>query len=225
MTKSNLRGRAILLRREGFSYNYIRNQIKVSKSTLNRWLKDIPFEPNNEFINKVNRTHSELSDLRKRIKVQSESEARRIAVQDVGTFTDRDLFMLGLGIYMGEGSKAVCLRVVNSDPTIVRTAIEWFKKVYGLGEENFGVRIHLYPDCDIEESRKYWSERLGLGLGQFYPVRVDKRQNKSQRNSRKLKFGTAHVTIRSCKRREFGVLLQRRILNSIEIVKNRAGLV
>lgn len=87
------------------------------------------------------------------------------------------------------------------------------------------IRIHLYPDCDIEESRKYWSDITGLELRQFHPVYVDRRLNKKIRNSRKLLFGTAHVTIRSCNKREFGVLLRRRILDSIEIAKNQAGLV
>src|SRR3989344_5286560 len=48
---------------------------------------------------------------------------------------------------------------------------------------------------------------------------------KKIRNTGKLLFGTAHVTIRSCNKRKFGVLLRRRILSSIEIVKNQAGLV
>jgi hypothetical protein len=225
MTKALLKERAIELRKEGFSYNFIRDQIKVSKSTLNRWLSNIPFEPNNEFIRKVNKTHSDLRDLRKRVRVESEKEARELAWQDVGKLTERDLFMLGLGIYMGEGSKTVCLRLVNSDPTIIYTGITWFKRIYGLNNGNFMIRIHLYPDCDVEESRIYWSKITGLELSQFHPVYIDRRANKSVRNSRKLLFGTAHVTIRSDKNREFGILLMRRVLNSIEIAKNQAGLV
>lgn len=225
MTKTLLQKKAIALRKEGLSYNFIKDQVKVSKSTLTRWLANIPFEPNNDFIQRVNKTHSDLRDLRKKVKKESEVEARNLAGNDLGTLTKRDLFMLGLGIYMGEGSKTDGLRIVNSDPTIIRTGILWFKKVYGLNDENFMVRIHLYPDSNIEESMKYWSGVTGLEFSQFYQVHIDKRQNKSMRNKSKLLFGTAHVTIRSIKRREFGVLLRRRILNSIEIAKNQAGLV
>ena len=225
MTKTLLKERAIELRKEGLSYNFIRHQVKVSKSTLTRWLADIPFKPGNDFIQRVNRTRSELGDLRRKVKRESEEEAKKLAEEDMGRLSRRDLFMLGLGVYMGEGSKTVGLRLVNSDPTIIKTGILWFKKVYGLEDSNFMVRIHLYPDCDIEESRQYWSKVTGLGLPQFYGVHVDKRQNKSIRNNRKLLFGTAHVTIRSAKKREFGILLMRRVLNSIEIAKNQAGLV
>ena len=225
MTKTLLQKKAIALRKEGLSYNFIKDQVKVSKSTLTRWLANIPFEPNNDFIQRVNKTHSDLRDLRKKVKKESEVEARNLAGNDLGTLTKRDLFMLGLGIYMGEGSKTDGLRIVNSDPTIIRTGILWFKKVYGLNDENFMVRIHLYPDSNIEESMTYWSGATGLEFSHFYQVHIDKRQNKSMRNKSKLLFGTAHVTIRSIKRREFGVLLRRRILNSIEIAKNQAGLV
>lgn len=225
MTKTLLREKAITLRKEGLSYNFIQDQIKVSKSTLTRWLAAVPFEPNNEFIERVNKTHSTLRDLRRRVKAESEKEARNLAISDIGTLTQRDLMMLGLGIYMGEGTKSGTLRFVNSDPSILKTGIIWFKKIYGLKDENFMVRIHLYPDCDAEESRGYWSKAIGLALTQFYQVYIDKRQNKSIRNSRKLLFGTAHVTIRSAKNRKFGILLMRRILNSIEIAKNQAGLV
>lgn len=225
MTKSILKDKAIQLRGEGFSYNYIRSQVNVSKSTLSAWLKEIPFTPNNDFVTRVNKTHADIKDLRKKLKVESEREAEKLAFQDIGTMSERDLYMLGLGIYMGEGSKSVGLRIVNSDPDIIRTGINWFKKIYGLGDENFKIRIHLYPDCNQEESIQFWSKVTGLSLSQFYPVTVDKRTEKRLRNSRKLLFGTAHVTILSCKRREFGVLLMRRILRSIKIAKNQAGLV
>lgn len=225
MTKIILKEKAIKLRGEGFSYNFIKDQVNVSKSTLSKWLSGVPFKPNSEFVRKVNKTHADLRDLRKKSRVESEKEARELALNDIGNLSGRDLFMLGLGIYMGEGSKTVCLRLVNSDPTIIKTGILWFKKIYGLNNENFTVRIHLYPDCDIEESMGYWSAQTGLGLEQFHPVYVDRRENKKIRNSRKLLFGTAHVTIRSHKKREFGILLMRRILNSIEIAKNQAGLV
>jgi hypothetical protein len=225
MTKVILKEKAIALRREGFSYNFIRGQVGVSKSTLARWLADMPFKPNSDFVHRVNRTHDAIRDFRRRLKSDSEKEAIGLARKDIGLISERDLFMLGLGIYMGEGSKTVGLRVVNSDPTIVRTAIIWFKKVYGLNSENFKVRIHLYPDCNVDDSLRYWSKETGLGLSQFYPVYIDKRQDKSPKNKPKLLFGTAHVTIRSAKNREFGILLMRRVLNSIEIAKNQAGLV
>ena len=225
MAKPLLRKRAIELRDGGFSYSYIQNQVNVSKSTLSLWLRDVSYTPNTETINKIKRVRANLVDGRKKIKQVSEEEALNLATKDIGKMSGRDLLMIGLGIYMGEGSKTVCLRLVNSDPTIIKTGIIWFKKTYGLTNKNFVVRVHLYPDCDIELSKKYWSKWTGLPLTQFHPVHVDKRLNKKIRNNRKLLFGTAHVTIRSGNRREFGMLLMRRILNSIDIVKNQAGLV
>ena len=189
------------------------------------WLKTIPYIPNDITNAKIKGSHQVILDYRKKLKSDSINEARRLAVSDIGNFSKRDLFMLGLGIYMGEGSKTVGLRLANSDPSIIKIGITWFKKTYDLTDENFIVRINLYPDCNIGESIKYWSDITGLKLSQFYPVYVDRRLNKKIRNTRKLLFGTAHVTILSGNKRQFGILLRRRILSSIEILGNKAGLV
>ena len=225
MTKMEQQKTSITLRKQGFSYNDILKQVPVSKSTLSRWFNNIPFKPNNEFVERIKKNRSNLIDNRKKVKILSEKEAANLANNDVGKISKRDLFMLGLGIYMGEGSKTVCLRLSNSDPTIIKTGVTWFKKIYGLSNKNFMIRIHLYPDCNIEDSIQYWSRQTGLPKNQFHPVYIDKRINKNTRNNRKLLFGTAHVTIHSGKKREFGILLMRRVLNSIEIAKDRAGLV
>lgn len=220
-----MKNKAIELRQQGFSYGFIREQVPVSKSTLNRWLDSIPFVPNSDFVNKVNRTHALLNDSRRTVKTRSEGRARIQAVSDVGRLTERDLFMLGLGLYMRDGSKSGGLRVVSADPGIIKTAITWFKKSYGIDNSHFRVRIHLFPQSHVEGCLKYWQEVTGLGKENFYPVYIEKKGIKRVRKGEKLLFGTAHVTILSYKRKEFGVYLRRRIVNSIEIVKNQAGLI
>ncbi|MGB3922198.1 MAG: hypothetical protein WBL19_02905 [Minisyncoccia bacterium] len=225
MTKLDIKLKATELRKRGFSYSFIQKHLGASKGSLSSWLKTIPYAPNIMTKNNIKRSHKIIVDHRKKIKLDSLREASELAIDDIGRFSKRDLLMLGLGIYMGEGSKTICIRIVNSDPTIIKTGIFWLRKIYGLAKRNFSIRIHLYPDCNIDESKRYWSKQTGLPLKQFHPVFVDRRLNKKVRVTKKLPFGTAHVTIRSRGDRKYGVLLMRRILSSIDIVKNEAGLV
>ena len=53
MVKSVLREKAIALRKAGYSYNLILEQVPVSKSTLSIWLADVPYYPNSQVLNRV----------------------------------------------------------------------------------------------------------------------------------------------------------------------------
>ena len=48
--------------------------------------------------------------------------------------------MLGLGLYIGEGGKTDGLiRIINSDPKVIKLAIKWFKFSFGIKTENIKV--------------------------------------------------------------------------------------
>src|SRR3989344_3807601 len=124
----------------------------------------------------------------------------------------RDLLMLGLGVYIGEGSKSSGItRIINSDPRIIRITLRWFKEIFEVTNKNFKVRIHLYPDNDIDETLGFWSKQLTIPLSQFQPTQVDYRTGKKMFKRGKLPHGTAHVTVQGLGRPEHGVFLLRRI--------------
>lgn len=226
MAKRYLKDKAISLRNEGFSYSDIQIKIGVSKSTLSDWLKGMPYRPNKFVLDKLKRAQEESSRARTRIRLESERKSLLSAKDDIGTsISKRDLLFLGIGLYLGEGSKTGMVRVVNSDPEIIKLTMIWLRKTYGLLNKNFSIRIHLYPDSDIQRSIGFWSKNTGLPVSQFHKTSIDYRMNKRLENKGKLPFGTAHLTVKSCGEKKFGVFLQRRILSSIEVIKNKAGMV
>jgi hypothetical protein len=120
--------------------------------------------------------------------------------------------MLGLGFYIGEGSKTTdTIRIVNSDPAAVRLAVRWLKEICGLAKENFTISLHLYPDNDVQACREYWQQITGLPAENFRWVSIDRRQNKQKLHEGRLPFGTAHITVRAGGNPEKGVRLSRRI--------------
>ncbi|MFC1775571.1 hypothetical protein ACFLY0_01820 [Patescibacteria group bacterium] len=138
--------------------------------------------------------------------------ARKEAKKDIGRINNRDLFMLGLGLYIGEGAKTQSLiRMINANPDVIRLSIGWFKNVCGLSDENFSVAVHLYPDNNIKESLQYWSAVTNLPLRQFGKTQIDRRENKKMAKRGRLPHGTVHLTIKSCGNEKFGVFLSRKI--------------
>ena len=53
MIDSQIKQKALLLRKDGYSYSYILNKTGISKSTLSNWFSDLPYKPNKETIDKI----------------------------------------------------------------------------------------------------------------------------------------------------------------------------
>jgi hypothetical protein len=226
MTKEYLKKKAIEIRRLGYSYSYIQKRLGVSKSTLSDWLSELPYKRNQETINIISRARLLANEAQRAKKRKSLLDAKELAIKDIGKFTKRDLFMFGIGLYTGEGSKTGNLiRVVNSDPKIIKTFILWFKKIINLQNINFSIRIHTYPDNNLEDSIIFWMKETGLPRSSFLKTWVDERTDKKRKNFGKLPYGTAHVTVKSAGKGNAGVFLLRRISSWIEEVHKNAGVV
>ena len=213
MTKVHAKSAAIELRKAGHSYNYIAPRVGVSKGTLAVWLADVPYTPNLETIERVGKARAASGEAKSKLKRESFQLARREARVDIGNLSRRDLFMLGLGLYIGEGAKSTLQTCfVNSNPAIINLIIMWFTKAVGLKNENLRIRLHIYPDCSEEESLQFWSETTTIPRSQFLKTIVDWRKDKKAFKSGKLPHGTAHLSVNSLGEKRFGVFLARKIL-------------
>jgi len=209
--------KAMLLRKKGYSYNMIKDRLGISKSTLSCWFKEMPFTPNATVIKRIKEGPLISGIKRHNERVRNIVKAKKLAKEELGKISKRDLWMLGIGLYIGEGAKTYEItRIINSDPKVIKLAIRWFKDICGLKNDNILCRIHLYPDNDIEECLKYWSREIKVARKNFQKTQVDYRSNKSGKKKRMLPYGTAHVTIRSNGNSDFGVNLHRRITGWIE---------
>ncbi len=200
------------MRDAGYSYNMIRDELGLAKSTLSNWFKDRPFTPNRAVLRRIQYGPIKSAEKSHNRKVQEIEELKERGSKEIGIFTARDLWLLGLGLYMGEGSKShETIRIINSDPHMVKLAIRWFKVTCGLTKHNITVALHLYPDNDVGECIKFWRRITQLPLRNFRKTQIDARKNKSTLKRNKSPYGTAHITIVSRGDPEKGVRLYRRI--------------
>lgn len=209
---NQLRKEAQKLRDSGYSYNMIFLKLGVSKSTLSNWFSDRPFTPNHQVLNRIQYGPIKSAEKKHNLKVKEIEELLKVGAEEVGNLSRRDLWLLGLGIYIGEGTKSYdIIRVANADPAVIRIAIKWFKEVIGLSNENINIRLHLYPDNDEAVCLKFWRDITGLPPKSFYKVYIDRRSDKIKTKRKKLPFGTAHINIKANGNSLHGVKLFRRI--------------
>jgi hypothetical protein len=192
-----LKEKAIKLRFAGYSYGMIKQRLGVPKGTLSNWLARIPFEPNQAVIKRVGEAKLKSARYKHRLKFENIAKMKSEAEADIGTLSARDIFMLGIGLYIGEGSKSQEeVRVVNADPDILRLAMTWLMNFGKVNLDHIRVAIHGYSDHDKGELLKFWSKALHIPRSQFIKINIDTRENKSVFKARKLPYGTAHLYIR-----------------------------
>lgn len=214
-----IKQKAIDLRKDGYSYNYIIKHVPVTKSTLSEWLHDIPFTPNKHTLETIGKARIASGLYHHKMRVKSLEKADELAKKRIFNMSDRDIFMLGLGVYIGEGCKTYNItKVSNSDPKIIKFSSRWFKTCFGIKTEQIKVRLHLYPDNDIDKCTEYWSKMIDVPKNQFYKPSIDRRKNKKNSNRKKLPYGTAHMIVNSLGNKKDGVSLNRYLLALINRV-------
>jgi len=209
---NQLKTEAQKLRDAGYSYNMIYLKLGVSKGTLSNWFRDRPFAPNHEVLNRIQYGPIKSAEKKHNLKVKEIKDLLNVGIKQIGNLSKRDLWLLGLGIYIGEGTKSYdIIRVANADPMVIKIAIKWFKEIIGLSNENISIRLHLYPDNDEAVCIKFWQNITGLPSKSFYKVYIDQRNDKIKIKRKKLPFGTAHINIKASGNSAYGVKLSRRI--------------
>lgn len=170
MTRFADREKARTLRKEGKSYSEIKQILAIGKGTLSVWLRDMPLSK---------KQIRELRDVNpRRIEsfretMRQKREARLLAVYkksklDIKDLSRRELFLAGLYLYWGEGSKSSkgVVSVANTDPAMIKAFLDWLNYMC-IPRSKLKVRLHLYEDMDEKKETVFWSKELNIPASQF----------------------------------------------------------
>jgi hypothetical protein len=176
MAKSKLKLLARDLRRQKRSIKSIAKQLSVSVSSVSLWCRDIQLSPEekNELFNKgyfagtkarlqaIQARKERLNGLIKKIHDES--------ILEVGTLTERELFIAGIALYWGEGfKKDKLVGLASMSPYIARFYIKWLQICFDIPKEKLLVRVTINSQKK-ENTRSimgYWSKYLDIPLVQF----------------------------------------------------------
>ena len=205
MAKTKEKNKAIRLRKKGKSIKDIAESIKIAKSTVSIWCRDIELTP--EQIKKLcqKRIKGGYEGRIKGARMQHERRIEKIercrkeGAKKIGKLSKRDLLIAGLSLYWGEGSKkSRSVRFSNSDPESIKFMIAVFKGVFGIKKDRFSAYIginQIHKDR-IEEVEGYWSKVAGIPRSQFTKTTLIKARNKKNYSNSPVHYGTVTIRIR-----------------------------
>lgn len=191
MARFEDREKALVLRKKEMSYSQIKKILKISKSTLSLWLRGYPLSKqrirelrdcNEQRIERCRETKRKKKE--KRLKLYYQEQKKFIL-----PLNKRELYLAGLFLYWGEGSKnsEAKLSISNTNPSIIKFFIYWLTKALKISRTRVGIQLQLYSDMDINKEIRFWSEDLQIPFSQFTRPYVKK--TSSQRINHKGSFG------------------------------------
>lgn len=197
---ASLKECAIQLRRKGESYKAIVKALGVPKSTLSGWLKGhkwsqkiknrLTFIQNQNAGLRMIAITNKVREQRKDVYQRHQNQARSKFL----TYFKESLFVAGLMLYWGEGDNKLSngkIRIANSDPMVLRFFHKFIYKYLPDVYSKIKISLVLYPDLKDVQSRKYWSEKIGIPLDQF--MKSQYIQGRSVK--RTLPYGTAQIYV------------------------------
>lgn len=174
MAHVRLREEVIKLRLDGYTYAQIKRILDVPKATLSDWLRNLPLSKEQfELLSKNRELNRELGREKFRENAKNKRLVRLKEIlkkqsEEILPLSDRELFIAGLFLYWGEGSKRrgrVCIS--NTDPRVIIFALYWMVSILKVPREKIRILLHLYNDMDINEETSFWSKTLNIPEDQF----------------------------------------------------------
>lgn len=179
-----VREQAITLRLKGLSYRQISNDLKVARSTLNGWLKNIEITQaqqqklHQQWLDGLSRARSKAGERNIQAKL-NRIRVGQIAANEVVkslSLNNSELELFMAGLYLGEGFKNDNrLGLGNANPEVVLLFVTLLRKLYLIKEEKLRAAVYGRADQSSEMLIRYWSQLLNIPSHQFHKTQLDRR--------------------------------------------------
>lgn len=160
-------------RSKGYSYREIKKEIKVSKSSISLWCRDVKLSPEQKKNLKERGFNNLLLSVEKRAKILRERREkeilaiRELAKKEIRYLNFENFKITGTALYWAEGAKTSGTCVSNSDPKIIKFMVDWFNKVLEIPPVRLKAHLHIHYRNDDKKIKKYWSKLTRIPLKNF----------------------------------------------------------
>lgn len=179
---------------DGWSMRRIAKKLDAPLSSVRSWVLDVPLtsEQRARLRERANDGRKLGIETVKKSRAVRWEQFRREADEEYARWSQSPMFMFGLALYAGEGSKTGhSPAMTNSNPGIVKHGVEFFR-LCGVDKRDMRVMVTLYDDMDADAAVRYWSQFLDIPRNQFYRTTVLKTRV-VHRRCNKLEYGICRV--------------------------------
>ena len=156
--------KARALRAQNRTLADIARTLGVSKSSVSLWVRDVPFTPTLRLRGPHRHPHPAHE-----AKLRQIEELNREGRERIGALSEEALFVAGVALYAGEGSKTDGeVRFSNSDPAMVRLFCAWFRRFFDVDERRLRGRLYLHEGLDLIATEAFWSALANIPTDQFH---------------------------------------------------------
>ncbi|MFK4182905.1 hypothetical protein ACI2L4_02630 [Streptomyces sparsogenes] len=185
--KDGLRARAREMRLRGMTYDQIQLELGCSKSSISLWVRDLPKPPprTREEASAIAKQGWEATLRRREIERQ---QTKLAAAREIGELTDRELFLVGVGLYWSEGAKSKPYRpqervtFINSDADMIRLYLAWLG-LLRVEPERLQYRVMIHESADTAEAERYWADVVGVQVTDLERTSLKKHNPKTVRKN------------------------------------------
>ncbi|MET9483382.1 hypothetical protein [Streptomyces sp. NPDC006638] len=185
--KDDLREKARELRLQGLTYDQIQVELGCSKSSISLWVRDLPKPPK--------RTREEASAIGRRgweaTLAQREAERQQTksrATAEIGSLSERELFLIGVALYWAEGAKVKSHRpqervsFINSDPDMIRVFLAWLD-LLGVSKDRLRYQVQIHESADVGAAEQFWADVAGVDVQAFGKTTLKRHNPKTNRKN------------------------------------------
>lgn len=205
--KDSLKSRAVALRKRGLSYSEILKEVPIAKSTLSLWLRDVGLAKKQAQRLTEHKRAAGLrgGQARKDARIKLTEEIVNAAIKDIGSISQRELFLIGVALYWAEGSKEKMhhvgsgVKFSNSDPDMIRLFLRWLIDVCKVSKADiyFDLTIHENHAHRVSDVVKIWAQHTGYSPDDFTHIYFKKNKVMTKRsNTRDAYIGQLQICVR-----------------------------
>jgi hypothetical protein len=214
------------LRLKGETVRGIAKKLGLSFSTVSFWCRDIKLSEamiKKMKFNKKERSIKGLlkySERKRNQRIKNTFDQKQNGAKMVFNLSDRDILMIGLGLYWGEGYKESNdeMGFTNSNPQMVRFYMKWLEQ-YNVMKKDLIFRLSMNGIFKNQEKKikNFWIKYLNIKENQFSKTTFIKTKLKKA-NFKNLSTykGILRIKVRK------GLSLKNKILGAIEYVANHS---
>ncbi|MFE2703188.1 hypothetical protein ACWELV_03310 [Streptomyces mirabilis] len=186
--KDDLRDKARELRLQGWTYDQIQMELGCSKGSISLWVRDLPKPERRDPSEQAKLASQKRWEHELAVRDEERQKTKAAAAAEIGTLSDRELFLVGVGMYWAEGSKdkpydrRENVTFVNSDPGMIETFLRWLDL---LGVERDRVRycVMIHESADVAGAEQYWANLVGADRSAFNKTTIKKHNPKTVRKN------------------------------------------